>query len=64
MEKLSGKRKYPEPLEYSEWLRQQNYFLKEQNDSLRTRLLESEDYITTLLERIRKLTDGQQNRRK
>ena len=55
MEKLSGKRQYPEPLEYDEWLRRQNYFLKEQNDSLRQKLNESKDYIEYLLDRIKTL---------
>ena len=55
MAKQSGKRKYPEPLEYEEWLRQQNYFLKEQNDSLRIKLLESTEYIEYLTERLKKL---------
>ncbi len=55
MDKLSGKRQYPEPLEYEEWLRQQNYFLKEQNDSLRMKLLESTEYIEYLTERLKKL---------
>lgn len=55
MAKQSGNRKYPDPLEYEEWLRQQNYFLKEQNDSLRTKLTESTEYIKYLAERVRKL---------
>ena len=55
MANTSGKRQYPEPLEYEEWLRQQNYFLKEQNDSLRIKLLESTEYIEYLTERLKKL---------
>ena len=55
MAKQSGKRIYPEPLEYDEWLRRQNYFLKEQNDSLRQKLNESKDYIEYLLDRIKTL---------
>ena len=55
MEKQNDKRKYPEPLEYNEWLRQQNYFLKEQNDSLRVKLNESNEYIKYLAERLKKL---------
>ena len=53
MEKLSGKRKYPEPLEYNEWLRQQNFFLKAQNDSLRTKLSEYKEYTKYLAERLK-----------
>tara|TARA_B100000989_G_scaffold141357_1_gene105172 strand:- start:10810 stop:10986 length:177 start_codon:yes stop_codon:yes gene_type:complete len=53
MEKLSGKRKYPEPLEYDEWLRQQNFFLKAQNDSLRTKLNEYKEYTKYLAERLK-----------
>ena len=48
-------KKYPEPLEYHEWLRQQNYFLKEQNDSLRQKLQESEEYIEYLNKLIKEL---------
>ena len=55
MEKQNGKRKYPQPLDYNEWLRQQNYFLKEQNDSLRQKLNESKEYIQYLAERLKKL---------
>ena len=53
MEKLSGKRKYPEPLEYGEWLRQQNFFLKAQNDSLRIKLNEYKEYTKYLAERVK-----------
>tara|TARA_Y100001938_G_C7924530_1_gene346208 strand:- start:532 stop:711 length:180 start_codon:yes stop_codon:yes gene_type:complete len=55
MEKQNGKRKYPQPLDYNEWLRQQNYFLKEQNDSLREKLNESNEYIKYLAGRLKKL---------
>jgi len=34
---------------------QQNYFLKEQNDSLRQKLNESKEYIKYLAERLKKL---------
>lgn len=55
MDKLSGKRKYPEPLEYEEWLRQQNFFLEAQNDSLRQKLNEYKDYTKYLADRLKKL---------
>ena len=54
MAEQNGKRKYPEPLKYDEWLRQQNYFLKEQNDSLRQKLNESKEYIEYLVKKLKK----------
>ena len=44
------KREYPTEIEHSEWLRRQNYFLEEQNKNLKRELLESKEYIETLLE--------------
>ena len=44
------KREYPTEIEHSEWLRRQNYFLEEQNKNLKTELLESKEYVETLLE--------------
>ena len=47
------KRGYPTEIEYSEWLRRQNYFLEEQNKSLKRELLEYKEYIETLLEMLK-----------
>ena len=46
-------REYPSELEHSEWIKKQNYFLQEQNKDLRKKLLESEEYINSLLDRIK-----------
>ena len=43
-----SKKKYPTELEHSEWLKRQNYFLEEQNKSLKKKLLESEEYINSV----------------
>ncbi len=48
-----SKREYPRELEHSEWIKKQNYFLQEQNKDLRKKLLESEEYINSLLDRIK-----------
>ena len=48
------KREYPTEIEHSEWLRRQNYFLEEQNNNLKIELLESKEYIETLLEILKK----------
>ena len=34
------KRTYPTEIEYTEWMRRQNYFLEEQNETLKKKLLE------------------------
>ena len=34
------KRKYPTEIEHTEWMRRQNYFLEEQNKTLKKKLLE------------------------
>ena len=36
------KRTYPTEIEHTEWMRRQNYFLEEQNKTLKKKLLESE----------------------
>ena len=46
-------KKYPTELEHSEWLKRQNYFLEEQNKNLKKKLLESEEYINSLLDRLK-----------
>ena len=48
-----SERKYPTELEHSEWLKRQNYFLEEQNKNLKKKLLESEEYINSLLDRLK-----------
>ena len=48
-----SKKKYPTELEYSELLKRQNYFLEEQNKNLKKKLLESEEYINSLLDRLK-----------
>ena len=50
------KKNYPTKLEHSEWLRRQNYFLEEQNKSLKKRLKETEEYVNILLDRIKNLS--------
>ena len=47
------KRRYPTEIEYTEWMRRQNYFLEEQNKTLKKKLLESEEYINILVEKIK-----------
>tara|TARA_B100000768_G_scaffold63361_1_gene61320 strand:+ start:336 stop:491 length:156 start_codon:yes stop_codon:yes gene_type:complete len=46
-------RDYPTKIEHSEWLRRQNYFLEEQNKYLKKELLESKEYIETLLQKLK-----------
>ena len=48
-----SKREYPTELEHNEWLKRQNYFLEEQNKNLKKKLLESEEYINSLLDRLK-----------
>ena len=48
-----SKREYPSELEHSEWIKKQNYFLQEQNKDLRKKLFESEEYINSLLDRLK-----------
>ena len=48
-----SKKKYPTELEHGEWLKRQNYFLEEQNKNLKKKLLESEEYINSLLDRLK-----------
>ena len=48
-----SKKEYPTELEHNEWLKRQNYFLEEQNKSLKKKLLESEEYINSLLNRLK-----------
>ena len=48
-----SKREYPSELEHSEWIKKQNYFLQEQNKNLRKKLLESEEHINSLLDRLK-----------
>ena len=47
------RREYPRELEHSEWIKKQNYFLQEQNKNLRKKLFESEEYINSLLDRLK-----------
>ena len=49
-----SKRENPTELEHNEWLKRQNYFLEEQNKSLKKKKLsESEEYINSLLDRLK-----------
>jgi hypothetical protein len=48
-----SKKEYPTELEHNEWLKRQNYFLEEQNKNLKKKLLESEEYINSLLDRLK-----------
>ena len=52
------KKKYPTEIEYTEWMRRQNYFLEEQNKSLKKKLLESEEYINTLINKLKTFEIG------
>ena len=52
------KRKYPSEIEHNEWIRRQNYFLEEQNRGLKKKLLESEEYITILVEKLKSFEKG------
>jgi hypothetical protein len=47
------KSKYPTEIEHNEWIRRQNYFLEEQNKSLKKKLLESEEFINILVEKLK-----------
>ena len=51
-------KKYPNEIQYTEWMRRQNYFLEEQNKSLKKKLLESEEYINTLINKLKTLEIG------
>ena len=52
------KKKYPTEIEHTEWMRRQNYFLEEQNKSLKKKLLESEEYINTLINKLKTFEIG------
>jgi hypothetical protein len=52
------KRKYPSEIEHNEWIRRQNYFLEEQNRGLKKKLLESEEYINILVEKLKSFEKG------
>jgi hypothetical protein len=52
------KRKYPTEIEHIEWIRRQNYFLEEQNRSLKKKLLEAEEYINILIKKIQTFEKG------
>ena len=47
------KKEYPSELEHSEWIKKQNYFLQEQNKNLRKKIFEFEEYINSLLDRLK-----------
>ena len=47
-------KKYPTTIEHNEWMRRQNYFLEEQNKNLKNKLVESEEYINSLLDKLKK----------
>ena len=49
------KKIYPTEIEHTEWMRRQNYFLEEQNRSLKKKLLESEEYINILVKKLKSL---------
>ena len=48
-----SKKEYPTELEHNEWSKRQNYSLEEQNKSLKKKLSESEEYINSLLDRLK-----------
>ena len=52
------KKKYPTEIEHTEWMRRQNYFLEEQNKSLKKKLLESEEYINILINKLKTFEIG------
>lgn len=52
------KRTYPTEIEHNEWIRRQNYFLEEQNKTLKKKLLDSEEYINILVEKIKSFEKG------
>ena len=47
------KRDYPEEISQDEWLKRQNYFLEEQNKSLKNELAESKEYINVLINKLK-----------
>jgi len=42
----------PEEIDYNEWLKRQNYFLNENNKNLKRKLIEAEEYINYLLNKL------------
>ena len=42
----------PEEIDYYEWLKRQNYFLNENNKNLKRKLIEAEEYIDYLLNKL------------
>ena len=45
----------PEEIDYNEWLKRQNYFLNENNKNLKKKLIEAEEYIDYLLNKLKLL---------
>ena len=41
-----------EEIDYNEWLKRQNYFLNENNKNLKRKLIEAEEYINYLLNKL------------
>ena len=52
------KRTYPTEVDHNEWIRRQNYFLEEQNKTLKKKLLESEEYINILVVKLKSFEKG------
>ena len=42
-------------IDYNEWLKRQNYFLNENNKNLKKKLIEAEEYIDYLLNKLKLL---------
>ena len=45
----------PDEIDYNEWLKRQNYFLNENNKNLKKKLIEAEEYIDYLLNKLKLL---------
>ena len=45
----------PDEIDYNEWLKKQNYFLNENNKNLKKKLIEAEEYIDYLLNKLKLL---------
>ena len=45
----------PDEIDYNEWQKRQNYFLNENNKNLKKKLIEAEEYIDYLLNKLKLL---------
>ena len=50
-----NKKDNPDEIDYNEWLKRQNYFLNENNKNLKKKLIEAEEYIDYLLNKLKLL---------